>query len=411
METMYARCCGLDVHKRSVVACLLTPEAQTTRSFGTTTRELLALADWLVAAGCTHVAMESTGVLWKPVYNLLEGTGLELLVVNAAHIKAVPGRKTDVKDAAWIAQLLQHGLLRASFIPSQPQRELQELVRYRRSLVEERAREANRIQKVLEGANIKLAAVISNVLGVSGRAMVTAMAGGTTAPAALAALAQPRLQASRAELEAALEGQVGAHQQLLLTAQLAHIAFLDAQVTALEAEIDRRLAAYAEQLARLDTIPGVSRRVAQELLAAIGTDMSRFPSAAHLVSWAKLCPGLDESAGKRRNTSTGRGNPYLRAVLCEAAWAASHTKTYLGAQFHRLAAKRGKKRAIIAVAHSILAIVYRLLRDGTTYHDLGATYFDQRSAEATKNRAVRRLERLGYAVTLQPATASPGFSG
>ena len=403
MDPLYERCCGLDVHKRQITACLLTPGEQTTRQFGTTTKELLALADWLVQEGCTHVAMEGTGVFWKPVFNLLEGTGLELLVVNAYHIKAVPGRKTDVKDAAWIAQLLQHGLLRASFIPNQPQRELQELVRYRRSLVQERAREINRIEKVLEGANIKLGSVISDLLGVSGRAMVTALADGTTDPAAVAGLAQPRLKATREELEEALAGKMGAHQRLLLTTQLEHIAFLEKQIEALEAESDRRLAGCEEELARLDTIPGVSRRVAQELLAAIGTDMSRFPSAGHLVSWAKLCPGLKESGGKRQAVGTGRGNPYLRAVLCEAAWAASRTKTYLGAQYHRLATKRGKKRAIIAVAHSILVIAYHLLRNETSFADLGMTYFERRSKEATAKRSVRRLERLGYHVALQPS--------
>jgi transposase len=342
-------------------------------------------------------------VFWKPVYNLLEGTGLELLVVNAQHVKAVPGRKTDVKDAEWIAQLLQHGLLRPSFIPDRPQRELQELVRYRRSLTDERAREANRIQKVLEGANIKLAAVVSNVLGVSGRAMLQALVAGTTAPGELAQWAQPRLQASRQALEAALEGAVGAHQRLLLGAQLRHIAFLDQAIAELDAEIEARLRPFEDELVRLDSIPGVSRRVAQGLLAVLGSDMTRFPTAGHLVSWAKLCPGLHESGGKRHSARTGHGNAELRQALTEAAWAASHTRTYLGAQFHRLAARRGKKRAIVAVAHSILVIAYHLLRDGTTYHDLGPNYFDERSKEATTRRAVRRLERLGYRVTLDPA--------
>jgi transposase len=403
MRVLYERCCGLDVHKKTVVACVLTPQGQQVRTFGTTTRELLALGDWLRAQGCTHVAMESTGVFWKPVYNLLEGTGLELLVVNAQHVKAVPGRKTDVKDAEWIAQLLQHGLLRPSFIPDRPQRELQELVRYRRSLTDERAREANRIQKVLEGANIKLAAVVSNVLGVSGRAMLQALVAGTTAPGELAQWAQPRLQASRQALEAALEGAVGAHQRLLLGAQLRHIAFLDQAIAELDAEIEARLRPFEDELVRLDSIPGVSRRVAQGLLAVLGSDMTRFPTAGHLVSWAKLCPGLHESGGKRHSARTGHGNAELRQALTEAAWAASHTRTYLGAQFHRLAARRGKKRAIVAVAHSILVIAYHLLRDGTTYHDLGPNYFDERSKEATTRRAVRRLERLGYRVTLDPA--------
>jgi transposase len=403
MRVLYERCCGLDVHKRTVVACLLTPEGKQVRTFGTTTRELLELGEWLRAHGCTHVAMEASGVFWKPVHNLLEGTGLELLVVNARHVKAVPGRKTDVKDAEWLAELLRHGLLRPSFIPDRPQRELQELVRYRRSLTDERAREANRLQKVLEGANVKLASVVSNVLGVSGRAMLQALVAGTTAPGDLAQLAQPRLQASRQELEAALEGAVGPHQRLLLGAQLRHIAFLDQAIAFLDAEIEARLRPFAAELARLDSIPGVSRRVAEVVLAVVGTDLTRFPTAGHLVSWAKLCPGLDERAGKRRNPRTGHGNAELRAVLVEAAWAASHTRTYRGAQFHRLAARRGKKRALVAVAHSLLVIVYHLLRDGDTYHDLGPNYFDERAKEATTRRAGRRLERLGYKVTLDPA--------
>ncbi len=403
MRVLYERCCGLDVHKKTVVACLITPEGKQTRTFGTFTRDLLELGEWLVSRGCQAVAMESTGVFWKPLVNLLEGQGMELLVVNAAHLKAVPGRKTDVRDAEWIAELLQHGLLRASFIPDRPQRELQELVRYRRSLVEERAREANRIQKVLEGANVKLASVISNVLGVSGRAMLGALVAGTTEPGQLASLAQPRLQASREELEAALEGAVGPHQRLMLRAQLHHVAFLDKTIAELDIEIEERVRPFEPELARLDEIPGVSQRIAQEMIAVIGTDMSRFPTARHLASWAKLCPGLNESAGKRGSAGTGQGNPILRTALTEAAWAASHTHTYLGTQFHRLAARRGKKRAILAVAHSILTTAYSLLKRGTDYQDLGMDYFDQRSKEATTRRAVRRLEALGYQVTLQAA--------
>lgn len=404
MEVLYPRCAGLDVHKRTVVACVLTPRGKQVRTFGTVTGQLLAMGDWLAAQGCTHVAMESTGVFWKPIYNLLEGTGLTLLVVNAQHVKAVPGRKTDVRDAEWLADLLRHGLLHASFIPDRPQRELAELVRYRRSLVQERAREANRIQKVLEGANIKLASVISNVLGVSGRAMLEAIVAGVDDPRQLASLARPRLEASPETLAQALEGQVGDHQRLLLAQQLRHIAFLDGQVAALDAEIDRRLRPFADQLERLDAIPGVSIRVAQEVLAVIGTDMARFPTVAHLASWAKLCPGTKESAGKRTSSATGKGNALLRAALTEAAWAASHTKdTYLAAQFRRLAARRGKQRAIVAVAHSILGVCYSLLRDGTTYHDPGPSFFDQRSKEAVARRAVARLEHLGFTVTITPA--------
>src|SRR5579859_845451 len=353
MRVVYERCCGIDVHKKTVVACVLTPEGKQTRTFGTMTADLLALADWISQEQCLMVAMESTGVYWKPVYNILEAADIPLLVVNAKHMKAVPGRKTGVKDAEWVADLLRHGLLTASFIPDRPQRELAELVRYRRSLIEERVREANRIQKVLEGANIKLGSVISNVLGVSGRAMLEALAAGITDAQRLAGLARPRLEATPEVLERALEGRVGEHQQQLLGRQLRHIAFLDEQVAGLDREIDARVRPFEAALARLATIPGVSRRVAQEVLATIGTDMTRFPSAAHLASWAKLCPGTNQRAGKQRSSRTGHGNSTLRTALTEAAWAASHTRsTYLAAQFRRLAARRGRQRAIVAVARS-----------------------------------------------------------
>ena len=350
MHVVTPICCGLDVHKRRILACLVTPSGREVRTFGTLTSELRDLAGWLQAARCQVVGMESTGVFWKPVYNILEAAGLEPQVINAHHIQGVPGRKTDVKDCEWIADLVRHGLVRPSYIPDRWQRELQELVRYRRSLVEERAREANRIQKVLEGANSKLASVISNVLGVSGRAMLEAMAAGTTSPHALAAFARPRLRATTEALEAALEGEVGSHQRLLLSAQLRHIHFLGQEILRLEQELDARLAGWAAQLTRLMTIPGISRRIATELLAVLGPDLARFPTAGHLASWAKLGPGLNESGGKRRSGATGHGNALLRTALTEAAWAASHTKdTSLAAQFHRLAARRGKKRALIAV--------------------------------------------------------------
>jgi transposase len=395
----------LDIHKKSVVACLLTPEGKEVRTFGTMTRDLLQLSDWLSEQGCTHVAMEATGVFWKPVYNLLEDSSMTLLVVNAKHIKAVPGRKTDVRDAEWIADLLQHGLLKASFIPDRSQRELQELIRYRRSLIGERAREVNRIQKVLEGANIKLASVVSNTMGVSGRAMLEALVAGTMEPTELASLATARLEATPEQLIAALEGGMGAHQRMLLGLQLQHVTQLDETIDRVSAEIEERLRPFEDQLARLDTIPGVSRRGAQEIVAAIGVDMSRFPTDRHLASWAKLCPGTNESAGKRGSAATGKGNPYLRETLVEAGWAAGRTKnTYLSAQFHRLKVRRGAKRAVVALAHSILIIAYHILEeDGTVYTDLGPNYFDERSKEATTRRTVKRLERLGYKVTLQPA--------
>jgi transposase len=404
MQVVHERCCGLDVHKKTVVACVVTPEGQQTRTFGTMTRELLALADWLGTTGVTHVAMESTGVFWKPVYNLLEGRGLTLLVVNARHIKAVPGRKTDVKDAAWIADLLRHGLVRGSHIPGRAQRELQELARYRTRLVQERAQVVQRIQKVLEGANIKLSGVVSDVVGVSGRTMLEALVAGTEDPQALAGLARGRLRAKRAALTDALLGRVGPHQRLLLGSQLRHVDFLDAEIGRLSEEIARRLDPFDAALQRLDTIPGLGRRAAERVLAELGPDLSRFPSAAHLASWAGLCPGNNESAGKRHSGRCRPGNAWLKAVLVEAAWGAvrSHD-SYLAALYHRLAARRGAKRAIVAVAHAILVIIYHLLRDGTTYYELGGNYFDERDREATVRRSVRRIERLGYKVTLDVA--------
>jgi transposase len=405
MRVVYERCCGLDVHKASVVACLLTPDGTQVRTVKTLTADLLGLVDWLTAAGCTHVAMESTGVYWKPIYNLLEGNGMTLLVVNARHMKAVPGRKTDVKDAEWIADLLRHGLLTPSFIPDRPQRELAELLRYRRSLIEERVREVNRIQKVLEGANIKLAGTITNVLGVGGRAVLDAVVAGIQEPAELAGRVSTHVRASREELEAALTGRIGAHQRAMLSVQLRHIDFLDAEVAGLDAAIAERMRPFGDALDRLDEIPGVGVRTAQEILAAIGTDMSRFPTHRHLASWARLCPGTHQSAGKRSPASTGKNNAPLRQALVEAANAVSCSRkqSYLLAQYRRLAARRGRKRAIVAVAHSILVIAYYLLRDGTRYTDLGPLYFDQRDRDQVVRRAVKRLEALHLKVTVEPA--------
>jgi transposase len=404
MDVVHDRCCGLDLHKANVVACLRLPRKTEVRTFGTMTQDLLALADWLLDAGCTHVAMESTGVYWKPIYNVLEGTGLEMMVVNARHIKAVPGRKTDVKDAEWIADLLRHGLLRPSFIPDRWQRETREMVRYRRSLIEERAREANRIQKLLEGGNIKLSSVISDVLGVSGRAMLEGMVAGIEEPEALAARVTTHLKTSPERLHEALRGVLSAGQRNLLAAQLQHIDFLDGQITRIDGQIGEALRPFADDLARLDTIPGVGLRAAQEIIAAIGTDMSRFPTAHHLASWAKLCPGTKQSAGKRSSAAIGQGNTAVRTILVEAAWAASHSKEgYLRAFYHRLAARKGAKRALVATAHTILVIVYHILAEGTVYQDLGSHYFDHRSTNASVQRAVKRLEHLGYAVTITAA--------
>jgi transposase len=409
MEVLYERCCGLDIHKKTVVACVAIADGprsvrKQVRSFGTMTDDLLALADWLAERGVTHVAMESTGVYWKPLWNLLEGR-FALLLVNAQHIKQVPGRKTDVRDCEWLADLLRHGLLKPSFVPDRPQRELRELTRYRTSLLRERAAEANRLQKTLEGANIKLGSVASDVLGASGRAMLAALIAGETDGGRLADLAQRQLREKRPQLERALTGRMGAHQRFLLAQQLAHIEFLEAAIAQVSAEIAERLRPAEEAVDRLDAIPGVGRRTAETLVAEVGTDMTRFPSARHLASWAGICPGNHESAGKRLSGRTRKGSPWLRAALVEAAQAAGHTKrTYLGALYQRLAARRGKKRATVAVAHAILVIAYHLLQRGDDYRDLGATYFDERDRRHVQQRLVRRLEQLGLTVTVEPAS-------
>jgi transposase len=410
MDVLYSHCCGLDVHKKTVVACLLTPgangqPAKAIRTFSTMTVDLIALADWLAAAGCTHVAMESTGVYWKPIYNLLEQR-FELLLVNARHIKAVPGRKTDVRDSEWLADLLQHGLLRGSFVPDRSQRELRELTRYRLALVRERTAEANRLQKTLEGANIKLAAVATDILGVSGRHILEAIVDGNTDASALADLARGLLRKKIPELEQALTGQVEAHQRFLIQRHLQQITTLDTAIADVSGEIAERVHPFEAMIARLDTIPGIGRYVAEALLAEIGSDMSRFPSAGHLASWAGMCPGNQASAGKRQSGKTRKGSPWLRALLIQAAHAAGRTRqTYLAAQYHRLAARRGKKRAAVAVGHTILVIVYYLLTRETEYEDLGPQYFDERDRAAVERRLVRRLEQLGYNVALTPTAA------
>jgi len=404
MEVLYERCGALDVHKKLVVACVATPEGKETKTFGTMTNDLLELADYLVSKGCTHVAMESTGVYWKPIYNILEGTGIEVLVVNARDIKAVPGRKTDVKDAEWICDLLRHGLLRGSFIPDRPQRELRELVRYRKELVRERAREVNRLQKVLEGANIKLGDVATDVMGKSGQAMIEALVVGETDPELLASLAKGRLKKKSEQLASALRGLIGPHQRMILGAQLEHIRFLDKQIERLNREVEERMRPFDQAVEAIDEIPGIGRRIAEEVLAETGTNMDQFPSAGHLASWAGLCPGNNESAGKRKSGRTRHGNPHLRQALVEAAQAAAHTKdTYLSAQYHRIAARRGAKRAAVAVAHSMIVIIYHMLREGTAYQDLGSNHFDELNRNATVRRAVKRLEALGYKVTLEEA--------
>jgi transposase len=408
MEVLYERCCGLDIHKRTVVACVIVPgpgrqPVKEVRSFGTMTDELLRLVDWLAANDVTHVAMESTGVYWKPVWNLLEAQ-FELLLVNARHVKAVPGRKTDVRDCEWLAELLRHGLLRPSFVPDRPQRELRELTRYRTSLVQERSAEINRLQKTLEGANIKLGDVATDLMGLSSRQMLTALASGETDAGAVAQLAQGRLRDKLPELERALRGRVGPHQRFLLARQLAHIDFLDMAIGEVSAEITERLRPFEAELEQLATIPGLGRRTAEVLVAEIGTDMRRFPTPAHLASWAGMCPGNNESGGKRRSGKTRKGSPWLRSMLIEAARAAGRSKrTYLSAQYHRLAARRGTKRAAVAVGHTILVIAHRLLSKGEVYRDLGERYFDERDRHTVERRLVARLEGLGYTVSLNPA--------
>jgi transposase len=408
MHVVHERCCGLDVHQKSVVACLITLDIQGKqhkhlRRFGTMTAELLALADWLTAAGCTHVAMESTGVYWKPVFNLFEGL-FTLLVVNAQHIKQLPGRKTDMRDAEWIADLLQHGLLRASFIPSAEQRALRDLTRHRSTLVEERARIVNRLQKVLEDTNIKLAAVASDITGKSARMMLEALLAGERDVNRLADLARGRMRAKRVQLEQALAGWMQPHHCFLIAEHLSHIDYLDESIERLSAQIAARLTECEEEIVLLDTVPGLSRRSAEVLVAEIGTDLSRFPSAAHLASWAGMCPGNHESAGKRLSGRTRKGSRWLRQVLIEAAHAAARSKTtYLGAQYRRLAARRGTKKAIVAVGHTILVMVYHVLTRRQPYSDLGANYFDEHDRQAVERRLVRRLERLGLTVSIARA--------
>lgn len=413
MEVMYPRCCGLDVHKKTVVACLLItepgqPVRKAVRTFPTMSADLLALADWLQDQGCTHVAMESTGVYWRPIYNLLEDA-FTVLVVNAQHIKAVPGRKTDVADSEWIADLLRHGLLRASFIPPRPQRELRELTRYRTALRYERVAEVNRLQKILEGANIKLASVVSDITGKSGHEMLLALVAGTTEAASIAQLARGVLREKIPQLERALAGQFNAHHRFLVAQQLAHIDFLDLLIERVGAEIATRLQAdAAAALCLLQTLPGVGQRTAEVILAEIGTDMSRFPSAGHLASWVGLCPGNQESAGKRLSGRTRKGSPWLRAALVEAAQAAAHMKqpTYLAAQYRRVAARRGAKRAAVAVAHSLLVMIYHMLSRHEPYHDLGGNYFEERDRLERERRLARHLEALGYTVVPPPTPAS-----
>jgi len=407
MDIIHTHCAGLDVHKKVVVAAIIVPGKEKglykeTRSFETMTGELLALSDWLMSQGVTYVAMESTGEYWKPIFNILENN-FEVLLVNAQHISKVPGRKTDVSDAEWIADLLRHGLLSPSFIPPLGQRELRELTRYRSTFVK-KATLVNRVQKVLESANIKLSSVASNVIGVSGRAILEAIVADQTTPEQMAELSKGRLREKRTQLTQALEGRVKPHHRFVLTELLTQIDSLDETIAHFNQEIEQYCRPFEEAVVLLDTIPGIARQTAEIIVSEIGMDMSRFPSAAHMSSWAGVAPGNNESAGKRRSGRTTQGNKPLGVALNQAAHAAAHTRnTYLSAQYHRLAGRRGNKRAIMAVAHSILVIAYHMIKNNVPYEDLGADYFDKRRPETTSKRLVRRLEQLGYHVSLQPS--------
>lgn len=412
MEVLYPSCCGLDVHKKSITACVLRAEPKgkvrkEKRRFGTFTQELLNLADWLRECGVTHVAMESTGVYWKPVWNILDGQFEEVLLVNAQHIKAVPGRKTDQKDSEWIADLLQHGLLKGSFVPPRPTRELRDLTRYRVSLAQECNRVANRIQKVLEDANIKLASVATDALGASGRQMIQAIIGGQQDSDRLAEMSKGLLRNKIPELKLALQGRVTEHHRFLLQEMLDDLRHVESKMSRVEAEIERRLRPFQDEVDRLCTIPGVDRVTAWGLISEIGLNMDQFPTAGHLASWAGMCPGNFESAGKRLSGKTRKGSAFLRRHLCQAGWAVSTKRdSYLSALFRRLAARRGNKRATMAVGHAILVIAFHLLKRRENYAELGVNYFDQKNADSLRRSLVKRLERLGHSVILGPVPQS-----
>lgn len=407
MDRVVERCCGLDVHKASVTACVRATAGgevrQEIREFATTTRGLLLLRDWLASFGVTLVGMEVPGVYWKPIYYMLEDD-FECWLLNARHLKNVPGRKTDVKDAAWICQLLEHGLVRPSFVPPKEIRELRNLTRYRKTQIEERTREVQRLEKVLQDAGIKLSSVATRVLGASGRAMLDALVDGTTDPEILAELARGRLRSKIPALREALEGRFSSHHALMVGRILSHIDYLDESIGELSTEIERvNFAPFSEEVELLETIPGVNRRTAEVLIAEIGADMSRFPTHSHLASWAGMCPGNDESAGKRRSGKTRKGSKWLRSALSEAAHAASRSKgTYLSAQYARLRGRRGPKKAAVAVGHSILVICYHVLERKVPYEDLGEDHFQRRRCDqAQAKRLVRQLEKLGHRVVLE----------
>ena len=410
MEVLYPHCAGLDVHKETVVACVrhmvngaVTRDVTT---FGTTTKDLLALSEWLASQGCTHVAMEATGVYWKPVWHILSDGDVTLVLANAAHVKNVPGRKTDVNDATWLADLLAHGLIRDSFVPDPQTQELRALLRTRKQFARERSSHVQRLQKTLEDANIKLDGVISDIIGLSGRRMIEALIAGESDPETLAALAHRRIKAPPAALREALRGRVTDHHRFLLQLHLQHIDALDAAITAIDREVNVQVEPFHTEVLLLTTIPGVSDLSAYVIRAEIGGDMSRFPTVGNLISWAGFCPRNDESAGKRRSNRMRKGAPWLKTTLTQCAWAATRKNgSYLQAQFHRLRARRGAKKAIGAVAASILTAAYHMLKDGTLYHDLGPDHFDRRAKTVQTKRLLTRLQKLGYAVQLTPLAA------
>jgi transposase len=410
MDLLHARCAGLDVHKDSVVACVRNQHDRVqheVRTFGTTTTQLLELARWLTESGCSHAVLESTGVYWKPVWHVLAGAGLALVLANAEHVRNVPGRKTDVKDAVWLSDLLAHGLVTSSFVPPEPIIELRDLTRTRRQLVRQRVRHVQRIQKTLEDANIKLDSVISDVLGKSGRAMVEALIAGQSDPTQLVKLASSRLRAPRKEIVEALRGRVTPHHRMMLRLHLEQVDATDATIRQIDEEVGRLLEPFRAQVMILTSMPGVSDQVARTVLAEVGADMTQFATAAQLISWSGLCPQLRESAGKRKATRVRKGAPWLKPVLVQAAWSAVRKKdSYLRAQFYRLKARRGPKKAIIAVAASMLKAAYHMLRDGSLYQDLGPDHFDKHAKDKATKRLVRRLVELGYTVDLKPALAS-----
>jgi transposase len=410
MEVLYPHCAGLDVHKESVVACVRHmvdgKVATTVKRFKTTTQELMTLSDWLWAEGVTHIAMEATGVYWKPVWHILSDGEFELVLANAAHVKNVPGRKTDVNDAVWLADLMAHGLIKASFVPGEPTQQMRDLLRTRKQFVRERSSHLQRIQKTLEDANIKLDSVISDISGLSGRRMIEALIAGKTEPEALAALAHGRIRASAAELEAALRGRVTAHHRFMLRLHLNHLDAVDVAISSIDKEVDLNVEPFRVAIEMLTTIPGIGSLAAEVIVAEIGIDMSRFETEGNLISWAGLCPRNDESAGKRRSTRMKKGAPWLKTTLVQCAWAATRVKgSYLQAQYLRIRSRRGPKKAIGAVAASMLTAAYHMLKDGTFYQDLGSNHFDNRDKGKQALRLVNRLQSLGFAVQITSLAA------